>query len=197
MKRRPWVIKPSLVAAILAALLLYSVVAELAGSGLLGPRMPGRSVVAHRLWECLPLWWFACLAVGWIQYVRKQRPPRNATSWPLVIITMAMAVWLSLSEAWRMYADYLERVKTPRPLPWDWRDWVLAGAFVGLPLFLGVILSVALAVQAVWRQSTTPGFCPVCNYDLTGNVSGTCPQCGTRIVTDPNIPRWFFARRYR
>jgi hypothetical protein len=24
------------------------------------------------------------------------------------------------------------------------------------------------------------GHCPRCNYDLTGNVSGVCPECGTR-----------------
>ena len=23
------------------------------------------------------------------------------------------------------------------------------------------------------------GLCPACGYDLTGNVSGTCPECGT------------------
>ena len=22
------------------------------------------------------------------------------------------------------------------------------------------------------------GLCPSCGYDLTGNVSGTCPECG-------------------
>ena len=26
-----------------------------------------------------------------------------------------------------------------------------------------------------------PGYCQQCGYDLTGNVSGTCPECGTDI----------------
>jgi hypothetical protein len=26
---------------------------------------------------------------------------------------------------------------------------------------------------------TERGLCPRCGYDLTGNVSGTCPECGT------------------
>ncbi len=26
-----------------------------------------------------------------------------------------------------------------------------------------------------------PGHCPKCDYDLTGNVSGVCPECGTEI----------------
>lgn len=25
------------------------------------------------------------------------------------------------------------------------------------------------------------GQCPYCDYDLTGNVSGTCPECGTPV----------------
>ena len=24
-----------------------------------------------------------------------------------------------------------------------------------------------------------PGYCKACRYDLTGNVSGVCPECGT------------------
>jgi hypothetical protein len=31
-----------------------------------------------------------------------------------------------------------------------------------------------------WTR-TTGGLCPICAYDLTGNVSGTCPECGTTI----------------
>jgi hypothetical protein len=27
-----------------------------------------------------------------------------------------------------------------------------------------------------------PNVCAVCDYDLTGNTSGTCPECGTRVV---------------
>lgn len=26
-----------------------------------------------------------------------------------------------------------------------------------------------------------PGHCPQCRYDLTGNLSGKCPECGTPI----------------
>lgn len=27
--------------------------------------------------------------------------------------------------------------------------------------------------------------CPACHYDLTGNVSGICPECGNAIRPDP------------
>lgn len=31
--------------------------------------------------------------------------------------------------------------------------------------------------------------CGVCHYDLTGNVSGTCPECGTPTEQQPDPPR--------
>ena len=34
------------------------------------------------------------------------------------------------------------------------------------------------AVRADWRKH---GRCPACGYSLTGNVSGVCPECGTRV----------------
>ncbi len=33
-------------------------------------------------------------------------------------------------------------------------------------------------------QRMRHGQCPKCEYDLTGNVSGICPECGTPIVKD-------------
>lgn len=34
-----------------------------------------------------------------------------------------------------------------------------------------------------WKRARRKlhGFCQVCSYDLTGNVSGTCPECGTAV----------------
>ena len=32
------------------------------------------------------------------------------------------------------------------------------------------------------RQSRWAGLCRVCHYDLTGNASGVCPECGTAVA---------------
>jgi len=34
-----------------------------------------------------------------------------------------------------------------------------------------------------WRPmgKARPGYCLKCDYDLTGNISGTCPECGRSI----------------
>ena len=50
------------------------------------------------------------------------------------------------------------------------------------------VLSVTPLPAGVWmvngirrqrRRRRNPGLCTACGYDLTGNVSGTCPECGT------------------
>ncbi len=45
-----------------------------------------------------------------------------------------------------------------------------------------VVLPVA-AAAALLRLSPVkpPGSCQKCGYDLTGNVSGVCPECGTGV----------------
>ena len=51
-------------------------------------------------------------------------------------------------------------------------------------------LSIAWPTARVWqycqqralvRHRIAVGQCPACGYDLTGNVSGVCPECGRKI----------------
>ena len=40
-----------------------------------------------------------------------------------------------------------------------------------------------------WRsQYPSPGHCQNCGYDLTGNVSGVCPECGTTVKREDKTP---------
>jgi hypothetical protein len=55
------------------------------------------------------------------------------------------------------------------------------------PFWVLFLLTLSPAVPALlsnvlgaWRESR--GGCRGCGYDLTGNRSGVCPECGTRIV---------------
>jgi len=47
-------------------------------------------------------------------------------------------------------------------------------------------LSFAFRRHCTNRGAST-GHCPICNYDLTLNVSGRCPECGTPIDTARSI----------
>jgi hypothetical protein len=48
-----------------------------------------------------------------------------------------------------------------------------------LPLWIPFLL-VALPTAFLWRRTrrVPPGHCHKCRYDLTGNTTGICPECG-------------------
>ena len=56
-----------------------------------------------------------------------------------------------------------------------------------LPVWLGFALIGVSMYMTAWMHALLQqrrigqGFCPTCSYDLTGNTSGTCPECGTTI----------------
>ena len=77
--------------------------------------------------------------------------------------------------------------ETPDPAigQW-WPSWGqtpgTAYRFVALPLWpLVVLLAVWMIIR--WRRDVArrPGHCPTCGFDLPGNESGTCPECGTAV----------------
>ena len=59
---------------------------------------------------------------------------------------------------------------TVRALYTPWAFWTFITAL--LPAW-----ALRHRLRRLHRQS--PGRCPHCSYDLTGNVSGICPECGT------------------
>lgn len=67
------------------------------------------------------------------------------------------------------------------------RLWLEHCNFVGfghmawIPIWM-LLAALALPTAFLWRidrQPIPPGHCKNCSYDLTGNTSGTCPECGT------------------
>ena len=56
-------------------------------------------------------------------------------------------------------------------------------SFVFVPIWLPMLLAlIAPAVSILRRRRRVPeGHCRRCRYDLTGNTSGKCPECGHRI----------------
>jgi hypothetical protein len=57
-----------------------------------------------------------------------------------------------------------------------------------IPVVFWIAFGLVVVIQAIVKDSKRRGresrrlngFCPTCGYDLTGNVSGTCPECGGR-----------------
>ena len=55
-----------------------------------------------------------------------------------------------------------------------------------MPLWL-LVAATGYPTAFRWYRDRRPkaGFCTACKYDLTGNESGTCPECGTAIKQSP------------
>ena len=77
-----------------------------------------------------------------------------------------------LGATWRDSGKY-DHMTTPSYLS----GWVV--------LFVGVSMPVVVAFSPMrrWRRKRQ-GLCLDCGYNLTGNESGTCPECGKSIVQE-------------
>ena len=130
----------------------------------------------------------AVLRLGWPDYV--------AARWFVAILAL-LAIAAGSSELRDAYQDYfIEAPRQPFVELQEWftrraRDELIASAI------LLVIAAVAPLALRRWMRPTWPeGHCQKCGYDLTGNVSGTCPECGQRIVKGAPIPRRFERQDY-
>ena len=80
-----------------------------------------------------------------------------------------------------MAVCYLERNPIPGFHAWPQLDDLGAGSWTVLcPLWIVLVLIAGLGAGVIvcGRGAASVGSCQRCGYDLTGNVSGTCPECG-------------------
>jgi hypothetical protein len=65
----------------------------------------------------------------------------------------------------------------------SWRP-SLEGRILSVPLWMPFLLVATSTVIFFWRdRSIPPNHCQRCRYNLTGNTSGVCPECGTAVVS--------------
>jgi hypothetical protein len=56
---------------------------------------------------------------------------------------------------------------------------------IGFVMLAGLVFATRIALWCHTRRKTFEGgLCHRCGYDLTGNISGVCPECGTKIGGD-------------
>ncbi len=55
---------------------------------------------------------------------------------------------------------------------------------VVVPIWMPLVAIGAATAYLWWtdRRPIPPGHCQKCGYNLTGNVSGRCPECGTAVA---------------
>ncbi|UCC29747.1 MAG: hypothetical protein JSU86_16270 [Phycisphaerales bacterium] len=61
----------------------------------------------------------------------------------------------------------------------DWGEMGAALVLFAVPSWLAVFVAHLLSCR---RHRSAHGLCRRCGYNLTGNVSGICPECGTKIA---------------
>ena len=73
-----------------------------------------------------------------------------------------------------------------RWLPYRVNPWLSISRFYWIPLWLPLLLAGVPTLHLFWRdrRRIPPGHCQRCGYNLTGNVSGVCSECGTECKPD-------------
>ncbi len=77
-------------------------------------------------------------------------------------------------------------------------EWATNSAFIGVGCVVGFMLAKAAYRLARWRRVEYDGiYCPTCDYDLTGNASGVCPECGASAPKPSHVELEEYLHEYR
>ena len=110
----------------------------------------------------------------------------STTHWSVAVVGGVFGI--TIGRVGTLYQYPLNRLNIEEfPRKWRWMIWrphytsfaPSPGFVVIIPLWM-VFLPVALLTAMLWRHDprSLPGRCRGCGYNLTGNVTGICPECG-------------------
>jgi hypothetical protein len=86
--------------------------------------------------------------------------------------------WDNAMYSWSQYAE------------WPKSGWSWPARYVTVPLWQ-IFLALLLPSSLLWRtdRPVPPGHCRKCRYNLAGNTTRRCPECGTAIRPALSEPR--------
>jgi hypothetical protein len=142
----------------------------------------------------VPLWMLVCIlavltALLWYRDRRNVRArTAKARRWlaPKRPVHMRLVTWLTFAGLHIVAVAGAAYVETELfkffgvnflRLQW-WHNLLWRSAFWGFPAFGWVWAQLYLRWRNGLFRDFHPGFCGSCGYDLTGNVTGVCPECG-------------------
>jgi hypothetical protein len=119
----------------------------------------------------------------------------TATAWGLLAIALGPDLWKWFAHdadprtSFGRWAVILHRddevvIRTSHGALWKFNYALVR--YAGVVFFSCWLLSLIaahLSEQGKERRNSC-GLCRHCGYDLTGNTSGVCPECGTRTTTE-------------
>src|ERR1043166_662440 len=92
--------------------------------------------------------------------------------WPTPLATISYRKTGIGNPAWPVFCSTLTLSRPPVLFSWP-NLWLMP---MSAPFFV-----VAIPTSVLWylerRRRIAPGHCPSCNYNLTGNTTGICPEC--------------------
>ena len=152
------------------ALVLYVLVVELADLHPRGPRTPSESVVVHRGVECIAIWMLIGIPV--IRIVGVKCRERLRELFVIATFPLPAGILLCTLQDW-------SSVSALGKNPANATLWWMKLLYVVHPLYFAMFAtSILLLMMRVKSRRRREGYCD-CGYDLTGNLSGICPECGT------------------
>jgi hypothetical protein len=120
-------------------------------------------------------------------------------SWSLCLRQGSLNVWLYRQKTSQSLGPP-NWFSDPMPFQADIFPWTFGNlldptgrldAGIYLPPWIPFVI-IAAPTAVLWyvdRRRIPPGHCRKCGYNLTGNVSGRCPECGTPSQTAPQPHR--------
>jgi predicted RNA-binding Zn-ribbon protein involved in translation (DUF1610 family) len=139
--------------------------------------------------------WILQTTIGEVQLLvlGELPPPQSSlrpTTKPLSNVVVRVSNVARILQGWRHQPPFRRRPELNGWHGFEWKfsppDPYRSGMSLLLPCWaLAAMFSVLPAVWAIrhLRRSRLPGLCATCGYNLTGNTSGVCPECGREIRT--------------
>jgi hypothetical protein len=90
-----------------------------------------------------------------------------------------------VAAAWEYWGALPAGLNMERPSGIQWLPSVdhSSGIMVVVPIWM-LLVVIAIPTAFLWvrdRRRFPRGHCQACGYNLTGNVSGVCPECGRKV----------------
>ena len=113
-----------------------------------------------------------CLSPVGLSSVTKLAPDR--------LVGQMMGTWFMGAALGNLIAGLVAGYIESMPLP---NLFGTVAVIVAASGFLFLLFAIPTVILWHRDRRPPPGHCQNCAYDLTGNISGVCPECGTRIST--------------
>lgn len=177
MSRYPPVFGKVTISIVVLGMFIYIAVVEWTGFDLVGHRQSGYHAIAHRSREVMFVWPIACLAYGWALVLSRRMRSRTPNPLAVALVPVIIGVCLGVYNLWAYNVWAFGKYVGP---PGGEVPWILLG--IGSATWItgiGALLAYTLIIHGkIWRRLGLDRRCSKCEYDLTGNVSGVCPECG-------------------